>query len=146
MTAGRISKPARLYTPRLLGLSAQLADFPLDDSFALRASARSRTCGSTIELGCDIADDSSVARIGMQVSACAVGQSSAAIMARSAVGRTPNALLAMEADIARWLETGEARPDWPEFDALDDARAYPARHDALLLGWKAMTIAMGRAV
>ena len=56
-----------------------------------------------------------VTRIGMQVSACAVGQSSAAVL---------------------------DPPDWPGFDALLPAQAHSGRHGALLLPWKAVVEAL----
>jgi NifU-like protein involved in Fe-S cluster formation len=128
---------AKLYTPRLLALSASLADYPLDDALPLHGQARSRTCGSTIELGLAADHTGRVEKVGMQVSACAVGQSSAAIMAQGIGGRfsadVEEALAAIEA----WLAGEGALPDWPGFDALAPAQAHPGRHDALLMPWRA---------
>lgn len=133
---------AKLYTPRLLALSAQLADFPLSGPFEHNAQARSRTCGSVIVLGVDLATDGGVARIGMQVTACAVGQSSAAVMAQDALGRSARDLAATRAGIAAWLAGEGPLPDWPGFDALEPALLHKGRHGALLLPWNAMTQAL----
>ncbi|QFT77899.1 iron-sulfur cluster assembly scaffold protein [Erythrobacter sp. THAF29] len=128
---------AKLYSPRLLALSAALADFPLDPGLSRVAEARSRTCGSTIALGIDTDPSGAVARIGMRVSACAVGQSSAAILALEARGKTATDFDEAHAQIAGWLEGRGELPDWPGFDALEAAQPYSGRHGALLMPWKA---------
>lgn len=136
----------KLYTPRLLALSTELARFPLDDRFAHRAEVRSRTCGSTIEIGVDVARDGTVERLGLTASACAIGQSSAAIMALAAQGRSANELVAMEALIQQWLDGGADQssplPDWPGFDALEPTLPHKGRHGALMLAWTAMAQAL----
>lgn len=142
MTAPPRGTSAKLYTPRLLGLAAQLADYPLTLPFDHMAEARSRTCGSTIALGIDCAGDGAITRIGMQVTACAVGQSSAAVLAGDVRGRTAQGLGAARAAIAAWLAGEGPLPDWPGFDALEPALAHKGRHEALLLPWKAASEAL----
>jgi len=132
----------KLYTPRLLALSAQLAEYPLREDFALTGTARSRTCGSTLEVGCDLDDEGRVERIGCRVTACAVGQSSAAIMAGAARGRTAAEFVATLAATEKWLAGEGAAPDWPGFDAIEAALPHSGRHGALLLPWKAMEDAL----
>ena len=142
MTAQLGAGSAKLYTPRLLGLSAQLARFPLAGEYQHSAEARSRTCGSTITVGLDLGEDGAVTRIGMQVTACAVGQSSAAVLAQDAQGRTARCFAAMLAKIEAWLAGEGPLPDWPGFDALEPALPHKGRHDVLLLPWKAVTEAL----
>jgi NifU-like protein involved in Fe-S cluster formation len=129
--------PAKLYSPRLLMLSARLADYPLTGAFALTATARSRTCGSVIEIGLDPDNSGAVSRIGMMVTACAVGQSSAAIVAGGIVGQSAATMAATVTTIERWLEGEGDPPDWPEFNALLPALEHRGRHGALLLPWNA---------
>ena len=81
MSAAAPLRPGALYSPALLGLAVELAEYPLKDDMALRGEARSRSCGSTLQLGCTTDDDGAIAELGMRVSACAVGQASAAIFA-----------------------------------------------------------------
>ncbi|WP_298333553.1 iron-sulfur cluster assembly scaffold protein [uncultured Erythrobacter sp.] len=137
---------AKLYTPNLLALSTQLADFPLDKDFAHRAEVRSRTCGSTIEIGVDLAPDGKVSRLGMQISACAVGQSSAAIMALGVRGILPEQIESTKKAIEAWLSSEDADaglfPDWPRLESLRPAWQHKGRHDALLLAWTAVTQAL----
>ena len=140
---------SKLYTPNLLSLATHLADFPLDKGFAFNAQGRSRTCGSTIDLGVDLDHEGRVIRLGMQVSACAIGQSSAAIMALGAKGRLPSEFSDAKDTIIAWLnekvEPGISLPKWPKFEALEPAHAHKGRHDALLLAWTAMTQALSTA-
>ena len=136
----------KLYTPNLLALAASLADFPLDKEFAQRAEGRSRTCGSTIEIGVDLDGEGRVSRLGMQVSACAIGQSSAAIMAAGAKGQIAQEMLGTKHAIEAWLgaerEEDALLPDWPGFDALKPAWHHKGRHGALLLAWDTLTRAL----
>ncbi len=127
----------KLYTPRLLALSASLAAFPLDDRFTYTAEAHSRTCGSTIKLGLDLDGCGLVERIGMQVTACAVGQSSAAVLAQGIERVDQAGLEAHIAAIVAWLSHNDDLPDFPQFDALAPAQGHKGRHEALLLPWKA---------
>ncbi len=139
MTAG---SAAKLYTPRLLALSTSLANYPLNHDFAAFHEARSRTCGSSIKLGLDIDAAGKISRVGMQVSACAVGQSSAAIFAQHASGQKAASVIGTVACIEAWLNGSNALPDWPGFDALEPARDHAGRHGALLLVWTAARAAL----
>lgn len=133
---------AKLYTPRLLSLSAELAAFPLAGEFRKTAEARSRTCGSTMTIGVDFDPAGKVAKIGMLVSACAIGQSSAAVLAMAAKTRSPGDFTATYQAAQNWLAGGGELPDWPGFDALAPALPHPGRHGALLLPWQAMMAAL----
>jgi len=136
---------ARLYSPALLGLATGLADFPLTDDLPLRAEARSRSCGSVIALGLALDEGGHIARIGMQVSACAIGQASAALLAEGAAGRDRDAVEAAGEALELWLAGEGALPEWPGIDALAPARDHPGRHGALLLPWTAARMALSQA-
>ncbi len=137
MSANAAPGATKLYSPRLLSLSAELADYPFSDELPITAEARSRTCGSSIKLGIAVDDQGGVARFGMQVSACAVGQSSASILARELRGKDAASIAATLIEIESWLNGEGALPAWPSFDALADVRGHSGRHSALLLPWKA---------
>ncbi len=139
---GERHKSAKLYTPRLLSLSAALAGFPLTDGYENLAEARSRTCGSSITLGVNCDADTRVQEIGMLVSACAIGQSSAAVLALSAKGRPAVHFRETLGAIEAWLAGQGALPEWPEFDALAPALPHAGRHGALLLPWQTMISAL----
>jgi NifU-like protein involved in Fe-S cluster formation len=126
-----------LYTPEVLGLATSLAAWPWDEGLALKGSARSKSCGSTLALGLGLDEDGRVARIAVRPQACAVGQAAAAIFAAGAVGRNAEEIGAAAEAIAGWLGDGGPLPDWPRLEALTAARAYPARHGAIMLAWRA---------
>lgn len=128
----------KLYSPALLGLATGLARFPLTDDLPLRAEARSRSCGSVMHLGLALGEDGRVARIGMRVSACAIGQASAALLAQGAEGADPVRIADTADALAAWLAgEGDLPTGWPGLEPLAPARAHPGRHGALLLPWKA---------
>ena len=133
----------KLYSPELLALSASLAEYPLGDEHVRKGEARSRTCGSSIELGLREGEDHVIADVGLRVSACAVGQSAAAVFARAAPGRTLDQIADALSEIEAWLSEPEAAlPDWPGFAALQPAREHAGRHEALKLPWRAAISAL----
>lgn len=134
-----------LYTPEILTLATQLAQFRLDDGMALRGQARSASCGSSLTVGLRLDDQGRIAQIGLAPQACAIGQAAAAIMATAAVGRGLDGFRQAEASLAAWLSGRGELPDWPAIGILDKARDYPARHGAILLGWRAVIAAFAAA-
>ena len=135
----------KLYSPALLGLATGLADYPFDPALPLTAEARSRSCGSVIALGLALGEDGRIARIGMQVSACAIGQASAALLAQASVGAEPAKVENTAAALSDWLAGEGDLPLWPGLEPLTPARAHPGRHGALLLPWKAAVEALSQA-
>jgi NifU-like protein involved in Fe-S cluster formation len=126
----------------MLGLATGLANFPLTDDLPLRSEARSRSCGSVITLGLALDDKGLIADIGLRVSACAIGQASAALLAQSIRGNNPGAVQLTADSLAAWLAGEGDLPRWPGIDALAPARDHPGRHGALLLPWKAACMAL----
>lgn len=135
----------KLYTPELLALATELAHFRLTDDLPLRGEGRSRTCGSTASLGLRLTGTGTIDAVGMKISACAIGQASAAIMARGLAGKTSLELSAVQQQIARWLEHGGPLPEWPGFEAIEPAGAYSGRHGAIMLPWNAALDALSKA-
>ena len=127
----------KLYTPSLLALSVELSEYPLDPGAPLQGSARSRTCGSEVLLSAHPDEAGGMRQIGMQVTACAVGQASAAIFADHAPGLSREEIAGVLDRLEQWLE-GDVPSDFlPRLERLEAARAFPARHGALLLPWRA---------
>ena len=120
----------------------ELNNFPMDDTLPFKGSARSRSCGSTIDIALSLAANGTITAVGLRPHACAVGQASAAVFARSAAGRSADDIRAARGALATWLADGGASPDWPGIDLIEPARAYPARHGAILLAWDAATDAL----
>lgn len=137
-----MSGAARLYTPELLALAVELAKAPPLDAADARGEARSATCGSTLAMDLVLDDERRIAGLGMRVRACAVGQAAAAIFVRHARGRDLADIAGTLGQLESWLRDEGDAPDWPDLELLAPARAYPARHGALLLPWKAASAAL----
>jgi len=133
---------AALYNRDILGLAVATADFPPLDTPRYRTSARAPLCGSAIILDLDTDDMGRVGAVGLHVEACALGQASAALLARHAPGRGLDEIRAARDGIAAWFKGEGAAPDWPGFDLLAPARDYPARHGAILLPFDAAIAAL----
>lgn len=137
-----MSAAQRLYTPELLALAVELARFPRLDDATAHGEARSPTCGSTLAMDLALDEAGRIRDLGMAVRACAVGQASAAIFARHAEGRSGDAIARSLGEFEAWLGGEGDLPDWPDIALIEPARAYPARHGAILLPWKAATAAL----
>ena len=126
-----------LYTPEVLALATGLAAHPLTGDLPLRGEARSRSCGSTITLGLAVDAAGAIDRIGLRAQACAIGQAAAALFAAGASGMTARDLAKAEQELSAWLAGTGDMPEWPGLSAIAAAIAYPARHGAILLAWRA---------
>lgn len=109
------------------------------------ASARkvSRVCGSVIEVDIKV-EDGVIAAYGHEISACALGQTSAAIVARQIVGTPVADVLALRLAMHAMLKAEGAPPGgkWNELKYLEPVRAYPARHTSTLLVFDALAAAL----
>ncbi|MES2302589.1 MAG: iron-sulfur cluster assembly scaffold protein [Pseudomonadota bacterium] len=137
MSAGR-----GLYTPEMLGAAMELTAYPWNDALPLKGSARSRSCGSAIEMALLLDDAGAIVTLAIKPHACAVGQAAAARFAASAAGRNAAQITTARAELAEWLGGSDQKPDWPGIELLEPARVYPARHGAILLAWDAAIAAM----
>lgn len=79
---------------------------------------------------------------GARVTACAIGQASAALFLMGASGRSAPEIATTRATMEMWLGGAGDLPDWPGIAALSPARAFPARHAAILLPWEAALAAL----
>ena len=137
-----MASAAALYTPQMLELATSLAAWPLDPDMPFRGRARSPACGSVLMLSLALDGAGNIAGLGLRAQACAVGQASAAVFAASARGRSRSEIAKAAESIAAWLQSGGPEPTWPGLAAIAAARAYPARHGAILLAWQAALAAL----
>ena len=129
---------AKLYTPDLLSLATELAQYPVAGEWNAFAEVRSQTCGSSLSLGINTDAHGAITEFGLAVTACAVGQAAAAIFARGARSLDRGHSDVALTQLSNWLGSSDAPPpDWSDIDLLSNARAYPGRHGAILLPWKA---------
>lgn len=133
-----------LYSTDLLARAASLAEFPFGEDFPLVGEARSRTCGSSLKIGIEADPNGQIARLGLQATACAVGQAAAAIFASSAIGRGQGEIEETQAALVVWLAGEGPLPSWPDIEALAPALPHSGRHGAILLPWRAALDALSK--
>ena len=112
------------------------------------ASARkvSRVCGSTIEV--DVAvRDGVIVDYGHDISACALGQTSAAVVAREIAGTPVAEFRALRDTMHAMLKENGPPPTgrWSDLQYLQPVRDYRARHVSTLLVFDAVVEAVAKA-
>ena len=109
------------------------------------AERRSVTCGSRVVASVRT-NGGQVADAALEAHSCALGQASAAIVLSHVAGMTHADLADLRARIKAGLDGEGTWPtDWPELAHLQPARAYPARHAAILLPYDAIIAAIEEA-
>ena len=110
------------------------------------AEKRSAVCGSRVVVDVALDGEGRVAALGQEVKACALGQASAALMGAQALGRSGEELAEARDALAAWLKGERQAPGaWPGLEVLTPARAYAARHAAILLPFEAAAEAAAAA-
>jgi len=103
----------------------------------------SRVCGSRIEV--DVAvRDGVISAYGHEISACALGQTSAAIVATHIVGTPVDEFRAVHRQMADML-SGQGPPPagrWSDLGYLEPVREYRQRHASTLLVFEAVEAAL----
>lgn len=135
-----------LYSDRILEIAANQ---PIPGRLAdADASARkvSRVCGSAIEVDIKLRDGVIVG-YGHDISACALGQTSAAIVASQIVGTPVTEFLDVRRQMTEMLR-GEGVPPsgkWSDLRYLEPVRDYRPRHTSTLLVFEAVEEALRKA-
>lgn len=130
-----------LYNRDILRLAASLAGYERLATPHGSADMRSPTCGSRVIIDVRLDNAGKVEALGLDARACALGQASAALMAQHIIGQDSAALRCAAAQLREFLtnpqELTDAAPFWPGIEVFDAARAYPARHQSILLAFEA---------
>ena len=135
-----------LYNIDVLRMAAGVAEFPPLADHDVREERRSPTCGSRMTVTLALSPDGTIAAIGLDAKACALGQAAAAIFARGAKGRSAGEVAqASEAWRAYLAGESESLPDWPDIGLLAAGRDYPARHPSMRLAFEAASGALSGA-
>ncbi|HVX81687.1 MAG TPA: iron-sulfur cluster assembly scaffold protein [Devosiaceae bacterium] len=132
-----------LYSEKILELAAnpppaaRLAD---PDASARRVS---RICGSAIEVDVKVAGGV-ITAYGHDVSACALGQTSAAIVAREIVGTSTAEFRRVRDEMTAMLKANGPPPSgkWADLGYLEPVREYRPRHASTLLVFDAVAEAL----
>jgi NifU-like protein involved in Fe-S cluster formation len=137
---------APLYDTAILRLAATIPHLGRLDSPQGSADKRSTVCGSRVIADVDLDSEGRVAALGLEVSACALGQAAANLMASHVLGRTPDELVAAREALAAWLSGDRSDAGaWPGLAQLERARPHTARHAAIRLPFEAAAEAALRA-
>ena len=135
-----------LYNTDILTLSASLKNESLDapDSTARKVS---KLCGSWLEVDVKMEGDI-VSDVAQRVQACALGQSSAAILKEGIVGASLEEITEARDALREMLKgDGEApKGRFEKLELLKGVKAYPARHTSTLLAFEAAVEAVEMAV
>lgn len=133
-----------LYSQKILALVAKIDRIGKLDSPDAQASAVSKLCGSKVCVDIKISDGV-ITDFAHEVEACALGQASAAIMAREIIGASPNELRSVANDMRRMLKEDGKPPQnsvrgggWSELGLLESVRDYKNRHASALLTFDAV--------
>ena len=107
------------------------------------AKAHSRLCGSTVTVDLKMAEGR-VSDFAHEVKACALGQASSAIMARTIIGSTPDELREVRRAMQAMLKEEGPPPEgrWAALRFLEPVRDYKARHASTLLTFDAVVDAV----
>lgn len=135
-----------LYTREILRLAVSIPHQQRLDNPDGTAELRSRTCGSKVAADVMVTDGGSLKDLGLEISACALGQASAAILGAQAIGKTASDIGAVRANLAAFLEGSNESPgQWPDMDRLAAAQDHKGRHAAILLPYDAVIAAFADA-
>ena len=135
-----------IYNRRILAFAADIPRLGRLAEPHGSAKAHSRLCGSTVTV--DLALDGDVVTdFAHEVKACALGQASSSIMARTVIGSSAAELRAVREDVRRMLKENGPAPDgrWADLAVLEPVRDFKARHASTLLTFDAVADALDRA-
>lgn len=136
-----------LYSDRILeiaGNQPRPGRLPVPDASARRVS---RVCGSTIEVDVEVRDGI-IAGYGHEISACALGQTSAAIVATHVVGTPVDEFRRVRDEMVAMLKSDGPPPagdKWADLKYLEPVREYRPRHASTLLVFDALCDALDKA-
>lgn len=132
-----------VYNGRILELAGNPPAAPRLQAPDASAKAHSKLCGSTVTIDLKM-DGDIVAGYGQEVTACALGQASSAVVAREIVGSSAKELRALRTSMTDMLKNDGPPPKgrFADLGWLEPVRDYPARHASTLLVFDAVVDAL----
>lgn len=133
-----------LYNAEILRLAAGIPHHERLLDADASVERRSPVCGSRVIVDLRKDGEGRVVALGLKVNACALGQASASLMARHAIGRSPDEL-AMARDALTGFLAGERDTpgNWPGLEIFAPALPHKARHPSIRLAFEAVAEAAG---
>lgn len=134
-----------LYTREILRLASGLEGERLIVP-DVSVTKKSRICGSTITIDVNL-KTGRISEFGAKVKACALGQASVAIVEKHVFGANWTDLEPVYLELQNLLagETVIFPAEWKELEVFASAQSHKARHSAILLPFKALEEALGKA-
>jgi len=134
-----------IYNKDVLRLAADITGIEAIENPDATASLRSPLCGSSIEISITLRDDR-ISGYSQKIKACALGQASASVMAKAAIGKSKKEIQTARDKVVEMLTRGTVLPkgDWAPLTALAPAKAAKPRHGAILLPFDALLKALNQ--
>ncbi|MEO1168329.1 MAG: iron-sulfur cluster assembly scaffold protein [Pseudomonadota bacterium] len=137
---------AALYNAEILRLATEIPHQARLDAPHASVEKRSPVCGSRVIVDVQVDSEGRIAALGQEVRACALGQASAALMARHALGRSRSELASARDALTAYLAGERDDPgDWPGLEILAPALPHKARHASIRLAFEAIADAATQA-
>ena len=123
-----------IYTKTILRFASNIPNAERLKSPDVSITKRTAVCGSSMTVDLNI-KNGKIEKIGLDIKACALGQASASIFAKNAVGLTLEEVQNLKNELIGFLKTGDFQIKKPfdDYKYLDPARSVPYRHDSILL-------------
>lgn len=139
--------PEDIYSTRILEVTATMPARGLLTDADGSSVQHSKLCGSRVKVDVTLDDLGHIADYGQEVEACLLGQTSAAVMGRNAVGLSLGEVVKVRDQMKAMLSEGGAPPKgiWSDLEVLFPVKDYKPRHTSMLLVFEAVIEAMMRA-
>lgn len=134
-----------IYNAKILEFAGNIGRLGRLDEPMGTATAHSKLCGSTVTVDLSL-QDGVVTDYAQEVKACALGQASAAIMAKTIIGATPGELRSLKETMHAMLKQDGEPPAGKFEDAkfLQPVKDYKARQASCLLPFDAVVDALDK--
>lgn len=139
--------PEDIYSNRILEVVATMPEMGRLRTPHGSAMKHSKLCGSKVYVDVCLDDAGRIAEYGLEVEACLLGQTSAAVMARNAIGLSRSDVVEVRDRMGAMLQEGAPAPEgiWSDLEVLYPVKDYKPRHTSMMLVFEATLAAMDDA-
>lgn len=136
-----------IYNARILELAGNIPRLGRLDDPDGSATAHSKLCGSTVTVDVKLTDGR-VSDFGHEVKACALGQASSSVMARTVIGASLEEIAQVRDAMRAMLKENATPPNgrWADLAVLEPVRDFKARHASTMLTFDATVEAVEKAL
>ena len=123
-----------IYTKTILRFASNIPNAERLKNPDVSITKRTAVCGSSMTVDLNI-KNGKIEQIGLDIKACALGQASASIFAKNAIGLTLKEVQKLKNELISFLKTGDflIKTPFEDYKYLEPARSVPYRHDSILL-------------